>query len=349
MIDASASLFEQMTKSASRDKSYMNDKYQSKDFQGFSGYMTGASDKPSSKIKDNDNSPNEKRDSRERSNDDEPQDGSPVVSGVVEKPDSTSQEKVANILKQRANVLDKMSNNQDALAQKQVAAVEKMMDLDKVSDELISKLIEKLTSDKNKGELNFQNRLMMEKSLASSNSVDNMMSRLSADGADKNALLNSLNNTDRLNATSLQSMKLGIPVTSPEWTAEFGKRIQMLMKNNIQQAEIRMDPPELGRIQIKISMNQDQMNVSFTALNANVREALELNMTRLREMLSDTGIQLGDTNVGGEFQQEAHSRSDGSSSSNNPPGWVEDGQGDFVESGAAIVEHSIDGVIDYFA
>lgn len=348
MIDASTTLFDKSSKAAYGDKSNVNDKYQSKGLQGFAGYMTGATEKPSSKI--NDEAKEENR-SRHNEQEESSNDGSPVSAGVVDEKPDQSREKVANILKQRANVLDKMSNNQDALAQKQVAAVEKLMSLDQVSDDLIGKLIEKLTLDKTKSELSFQNRLMMEKSLATLDASDTVMGRLSADSADKNLLLNALNAGDRINSTNpTQSMKMGVPINSPEWGAEFGKRIQMLMKNNIQQAELRMDPPEMGRIQVRINMNQDQMNITFTALNANVREALEANMTRLRDMLSETGIQLGETNVGGDFQQEAQASADGSGFSNETRGWGgEELSDDEHDSSASVIHYEIDGVIDYFA
>jgi flagellar hook-length control protein FliK len=48
----------------------------------------------------------------------------------------------------------------------------------------------------------------------------------------------------------------------------------------IKTATIQLDPPELGSLHVKVSINQDQANVSFTVQNASVREALDQNALR---------------------------------------------------------------------
>ncbi|WMN54758.1 flagellar hook-length control protein FliK [Vibrio fluvialis] len=58
-----------------------------------------------------------------------------------------------------------------------------------------------------------------------------------------------------------------------------------------------MDPPELGRLHIRMNMHGDGASVQFTVSNQQARDALEHSMPRLREMLAQQGVQLADTSV----------------------------------------------------
>ena len=70
-----------------------------------------------------------------------------------------------------------------------------------------------------------------------------------------------------------------------------------MVRQEVQSASIKLNPPHLGPLEVKVSFANDQVNVSFTSHHAPVREALDASMPRLREMLGDNGLQLGDANV----------------------------------------------------
>ena len=250
----------------------------------------------------------------------------------------------------KENKLLNLNNRQELLAQNELKPVDEVLDIKKETGDLMTKFLEKMDL-KNKGEVSFQNRMMSDKAAIVADTPDLNLNRMSVESMDKNILLNSMNNSERLNSSSaIQQAKMNVPMTNPDWGLEFGKRIQMLMKNNIQHAEIRMDPPGLGSIQVRINMNQDQANITFTALHANVREAIETNMNRLRDMLGDSGLQLGETDVNSQFQQQTNQRSDeqGQFSLQKQAGNSAE-ESDVAEMPGAVVQHSIDGVIDYFA
>ncbi len=78
---------------------------------------------------------------------------------------------------------------------------------------------------------------------------------------------------------------------------QMAERVQMMMSKNLKNIDIRLDPPELGRMQIRMNMNGDGATVHFTVANQQARDALEHSMPRLREMLAQQGVQLGDTSV----------------------------------------------------
>jgi len=69
-------------------------------------------------------------------------------------------------------------------------------------------------------------------------------------------------------------------------------------------AQLHLNPPDLGPLKIAISLDQSQASAQFFSAHASVREALEVAMPRLREMLADSGITLGNTSVGAEAFRE---------------------------------------------
>ncbi len=84
------------------------------------------------------------------------------------------------------------------------------------------------------------------------------------------------------------------------WETNLGSRLQMLVGQNVQTAEIRLDPPELGTLDIKIKISNDVASINITSPHSQVREALETAVPRLREMFAESGLSLGDVNVGQE-------------------------------------------------
>lgn len=103
------------------------------------------------------------------------------------------------------------------------------------------------------------------------------------------------------------SQNIGVPVNDPRWAQQMGERVVWLARGDVQSAQINITPPQMGPIQINISLNGDQMSAHFVAANAEVRQALDEAMPRLREMLSGAGINLGQANVGSQTPQQQQS------------------------------------------
>lgn len=115
----------------------------------------------------------------------------------------------------------------------------------------------------------------------------------------------------QLSAVSLQSiqssptgmrpsivMPLNIPVGQPGWDRAVGERIQWMVGQNIQHAEIKLNPPNLGPLEIKVSLQNDQTSVTFVAAHAPTREALEASIPRLRELFGEINLNLANVDVG---------------------------------------------------
>lgn len=87
------------------------------------------------------------------------------------------------------------------------------------------------------------------------------------------------------------------PFRQSGWDQALGDRVLWAANQKLQSAEIKLNPPQLGPIEVRVQMHHDQAQVSFTAQHASVRDALEAAAPRLREMFSANGFNLVDVNV----------------------------------------------------
>jgi flagellar hook-length control protein FliK len=94
-------------------------------------------------------------------------------------------------------------------------------------------------------------------------------------------------------------MTINTPVNQRKWSDEFSQKITWLASSNNQNqtAELHLNPPKLGPLDVVIKVSGDQATAQFTSSHAAVREAVEQAMPRLREMLADSGITLGNATV----------------------------------------------------
>lgn len=115
--------------------------------------------------------------------------------------------------------------------------------------------------------------------------------------------------------TATQSNKLAPQVGSPDWGQALGQKVVWMVQGAQQTATLTLNPPDLGPMQVTLNVSNNQATANFTAHQPEVRQALEAAMPRLREMLNDAGIQLGQSNVsaGTSNQQNAFSEQQGQS------------------------------------
>ncbi|PWK40662.1 flagellar hook-length control protein FliK [Pseudomonas sp. OV226] len=95
-----------------------------------------------------------------------------------------------------------------------------------------------------------------------------------------------------------------LPVNQPiamhqsGWTEEVVNRVMYLSSANLKAADIQLQPAELGRLDIRVNMVPDQQTqVTFMSAHPSVREALDSQMHRLRDMFSQQGMGQVDVNV----------------------------------------------------
>jgi len=97
-----------------------------------------------------------------------------------------------------------------------------------------------------------------------------------------------------------------LPMQQGGWTEGLVNRVMYLSSQNLKSADIQLAPPELGRLDIRVDMTPDQQTqVTFTSAHIGVREALESQQTRLKEMFAEQGMGQLDVNVSDQSRQQA--------------------------------------------
>ncbi|MHA6609755.1 flagellar hook-length control protein FliK [Photobacterium damselae] len=136
---------------------------------------------------------------------------------------------------------------------------------------------------------------------------------------------------------------------------QLADKVQMMAAKNLKQIDIRLDPPELGRMQIKLSLHDDnQASIQFQVAHQQTRDLIDQAMPRLRELLLQQGMQLAQSSVHQETSQQFSqhfNQQSGQDSSAFGSGGHGDGSHDGHDDGTVIegyVTTSSDRV-DYYA
>jgi flagellar hook-length control protein FliK len=98
-------------------------------------------------------------------------------------------------------------------------------------------------------------------------------------------------------ASAVPQPALDARIGTPNWNTELGQKIVWMVGDKQQVAELRLNPPELGPLDIKLTIDGQQTTAVFTSPHSAVRDAVESALPRLREVLADSGITLGNASV----------------------------------------------------
>lgn len=115
--------------------------------------------------------------------------------------------------------------------------------------------------------------------------------------------------------TAPPTPQLNAQLGSPEWQQALNQQVLMFHRNGQQSAELRLHPQELGALQITLKLDDQQAQLHIASAHGQVRAAVEAAMPQLRHALAESGINLGQSSVGGEstphWQQAQQQASNG--------------------------------------
>lgn len=94
------------------------------------------------------------------------------------------------------------------------------------------------------------------------------------------------------------------------FAGDLAAQVTVLVEGGFQQAELRLNPAELGPIQIQLNVSTQTQtaDISFSAVHGLTRESIEQALPELRDMLEAQGLSLGQTGVSGGQQQGGDGR-----------------------------------------
>jgi flagellar hook-length control protein FliK len=144
--------------------------------------------------------------------------------------------------------------------------------------------------------------------------------------------------------------KLMPAVGTPAWDQALGQKIVWMAQGGEQSATLTMNPPDLGPMQVVLSISNNQATVDFMSAQPEVRAALESALPRLREMMSESGVQLGQANVSAGSQQQSAgfgTQNKGGARGTGKDGIAIDDSAPQLRQG--IVRMARNGVVDTFA
>jgi flagellar hook-length control protein FliK len=149
-----------------------------------------------------------------------------------------------------------------------------------------------------------------------------------------------------------QAVRIEAPVGSRQWDGEFANRLAWMVGKQEQRADLVLTPPQLGRIEVSLSVNGEQATAIFTSASATVRDAIENALPRLREVLLESGITLGQAQVGSESPQQSPTRDENRDNRGNALAAGQDSRGmptGFAANSPTAWVSSGRGMIDVFA
>lgn len=114
-------------------------------------------------------------------------------------------------------------------------------------------------------------------------------------------------------ADGLPRFAMDTPFGQQGWSDSIGRQLLVMSSQGLSSAQIRLDPPELGSLTVKIQVSADQQtSVSFVSQHAVVREALEQQLNRLQDLFREQGLNLQDVSVSDQSARQGHGEDGGS-------------------------------------
>ncbi|WP_218353218.1 flagellar hook-length control protein FliK [Alteromonas lipotrueiana] len=94
-----------------------------------------------------------------------------------------------------------------------------------------------------------------------------------------------------------EGLDSAVNIQQPDGQKQLAEKVRWMVNSRNMMAEIRLDPPEMGSMQVRVNVQGDAAAVSFVVQSVQTRDMLNEAEPRLREMLAEQGIELGESSV----------------------------------------------------
>ncbi|HEX7817084.1 flagellar hook-length control protein FliK [Dyella sp.] len=99
------------------------------------------------------------------------------------------------------------------------------------------------------------------------------------------------------------------PLDSSGFAQELGQQVAWMGGHDIKEARIRLNPEELGELEVKVSVEHNRVDVVFAAQHPAAVTAVQQTLGQLDTMLAGQGLSLGQAQVGQQQQSFSGSTS----------------------------------------
>ena len=109
-----------------------------------------------------------------------------------------------------------------------------------------------------------------------------------------------------------EALMVRTPVRAPGWEADFAQKVVWMAGRDSQSAQLTLNPPQLGTVEVRLTLSGGEAGAQFFSPHHNVREAIETAMPRLRDMMAEAGLSLGQASVSSESFRDQRANTGGS-------------------------------------
>lgn len=146
--------------------------------------------------------------------------------------------------------------------------------------------------------------------------------------------------------TTGHSLAVDAPVGSSGFAKELGQQVTWLSGQDVKQAQIRLNPQDLGPVDVKVSLDHGRVDVAFMTQHPAAATAVQQGLDQLHQMLGSQGLSLGHTSVGQHGAQQQFGESQGQPSGAQTSGDA----GDATENAPVTpLQRIAVGLVDAFA
>ncbi|MHB8426342.1 MAG: flagellar hook-length control protein FliK [Acidiferrobacterales bacterium] len=102
-------------------------------------------------------------------------------------------------------------------------------------------------------------------------------------------------------------LQIGTPMNQTGWDQALGNSMIWMVGRQTQAAQLQINPPHLGPIEVRVAIHNNETTLTFVSAHSQVRDALQAAIPGLREMFTNSGLNLGNVDI----SQHSFSRDSG--------------------------------------
>ena len=246
-----------------------------------------------------------------------------------------NQQSSQQVAQQAASVINGQSTNNQQTTNGPSAHVQQLAEIVESTAESVRQTFDDLNQQNNQAEFNQENeqanlqqqqtvlpRSTFAQSLTAATQVENSHTTISAEQAKEiEAIANQVIDSNQALKKTQQVQLETINIYRRDFANAVKDKVMVMISQKLQQVDIQLDPPELGNVHVRVNLQGEQATVNFTVQNPQAKEAFEQQMDKLRDMLQESGVDVGDANVA---EQHGENNQQQSGMASNGQGEVDD-------------------------
>lgn len=174
--------------------------------------------------------------------------------------------------------------------------------------------------------------------------IDNPLDNILTQEMHINAPLENTPNSATVPKTLSMSLVIPIEIDKPEWSKQFADHIIWLGQQEVKSAIIKINPEDLGPLEISIKVINDSASINITTHTHQIRDIIDQSLPKLQAMMAEQGLNLSEVHI--DSDGSAHQSPQQNSSSHEEAACaLED------ETGITPLKNKkvLKGLVDYFA